>query len=91
MPGDPWKVLLTPRASKQLRRLPAKVQSRILDALAGMESGGPFAGDVRKMEGKGAEWRLRVGDWRVRFGIDFEAREIVVLQVLPRGEDTYRD
>jgi mRNA-degrading endonuclease RelE of RelBE toxin-antitoxin system len=31
------------------------------------------------------EWRLRVGDWRVRFTFDDEQRVIVVLRVLPRG------
>jgi mRNA interferase RelE/StbE len=36
------------------------------------------------------EWRLRVGDWRVRFDRDDEARVIVVLRVLPRGR-AYRE
>jgi mRNA-degrading endonuclease RelE of RelBE toxin-antitoxin system len=31
------------------------------------------------------EWRLRVGDWRVRFAFDDQQRVIVVLRVLPRG------
>jgi mRNA interferase RelE/StbE len=40
--------------------------------------------DVRKMSG-GDEYRLRVGDWRVRFRRDNVKREIVVLRALPRG------
>lgn len=43
----------------------------------------PFAGDVRRLNA--AQWRLRVGDWRVRFTFDDERRAIVVLRVLPRG------
>jgi mRNA-degrading endonuclease RelE of RelBE toxin-antitoxin system len=35
------------------------------------------------------EWRLRVGDWRVPFGLDREARTIVVLRVLRAA--AYRD
>jgi hypothetical protein len=28
---------------------------------------------------------LRVGDWRVRLQLDFDARSIVVVRILPRG------
>ncbi len=31
------------------------------------------------------EWRLRVGDWRVRFERDAEAHTISVVRILPRG------
>ena len=36
------------------------------------------------------QWRLRVGDWRVRFSRDPGSRTILVLRVLPRGR-AYRD
>jgi len=39
---------------------------------------------VRKLTGL-EEWRLRVGDWRVRFIRDDAARVIYVTRVLPRG------
>ena len=47
-------------------------------------------GDVKKLHGAANEWRLRVGDWRVRFEIDPGDGAIVVLRVLPRGR-AYRD
>jgi mRNA-degrading endonuclease RelE of RelBE toxin-antitoxin system len=43
----------------------------------------PFAGDIRRLNT--IEWRLRVGDWRVRFAFDDQRRVIVVLRVLSRG------
>jgi mRNA interferase RelE/StbE len=43
----------------------------------------------RKLKGV-EEWRMRVGNWRVRFRREFPQREIVVLRVLPRGR-AYRD
>jgi mRNA-degrading endonuclease RelE of RelBE toxin-antitoxin system len=46
-------------------------------------------GDVVRLAGT-EEWRLRVGDWRVRFERDPRARMIYVLRVLPRGR-AYRD
>jgi mRNA-degrading endonuclease RelE of RelBE toxin-antitoxin system len=43
-------------------------------------------GDVRRLRGVDPpEYRLRVGDWRVRFARDPNARLIVVLRILPRG------
>jgi len=47
-------------------------------------------GDIVKLAGSDDEWRLRVGDWRVRFTRDRERRVVQVLRVLPRGR-AYRD
>ncbi len=47
-------------------------------------------GDVIRLTSTEPEWRLRVGDWRVRFVYDFEHRVIRVLRVRPRGR-AYRD
>jgi len=40
--------------------------------------------DLRRLQGSD-EWRLRVGDWRVRLRLDFDARTVIVVRVLPRG------
>jgi mRNA-degrading endonuclease RelE of RelBE toxin-antitoxin system len=58
------------------------VQRRITSALDRFVED-PFAGDIRRLNT--IEWRLRVGDWRVRFAFDDERRVIIVLRVLPRG------
>lgn len=47
-------------------------------------------GDVTRLEVPARELRLRVGDWRVRFDLDHESRELVILRVLPRGR-AFRD
>ena len=73
-----------PRAARELARAPAKDQAHLKAAIDGL-TGGPARGDIRKLRGKEDEWRLRCGDWRIRFRPDYEARVIVVLHVLPRG------
>jgi mRNA interferase RelE/StbE len=50
-----------------------------------MQSAGSSNGDVRRLHGSGELWRLRVGDWRVRFHRDDSDRVISVLAVRPRG------
>lgn len=74
--------VFTARARRDLKRIDPPVQRRITDALDRL-TGDPPGGDVVKLTGID-EWRLRVGDWRVRFQRD-EAGVVYVLRVLPRG------
>ncbi len=86
---NPWQVVLTHPAERDLAKLPSKDQaavSRSIDRLAADPSGV----DMKKLAGKPDEWRLRVGDWRVRFAFDSETHAIFVLRVLPRGH-AYRE
>ena len=47
-------------------------------------------GSVKALKGRVGEYRLRVGDWRVRFALDAARGELIVLRVLHRRE-AYRD
>lgn len=80
--SEPWTYAVTPPARRDLRRLDPPVRRRITDALDKIVVD-PFAGDIRRLNA--VEWRLRVGDWRVRFALDDQQRVIIVLRVLPRG------
>ncbi|MGH9030255.1 MAG: type II toxin-antitoxin system RelE family toxin [Acidimicrobiales bacterium] len=80
--------VFTPRARRDLRRLDPPVQHRIIDALDRL-AGNPPVGDVVRLTGVEGEWRLRVGDWRVRFTRDADGL-IYILRVLPRGR-AYRE
>jgi mRNA interferase RelE/StbE len=77
-----WSLQVAPPARRDLKRLDPPVARRILDALDKFVAA-PRTGDIRKLNS--AQWRLRVGDWRVRFSFDDENQVIVVLRVLPRG------
>ncbi len=83
--SDPhWRIEFAPSARKDLRRLDRQVQQRIVDALDRLAAGERLAGDVRRLAGS-TEYRLRVGDWRVRFELDGDLLLITVVRVLPRG------
>lgn len=75
-----WRILVAPAALKALRRLNRIDRERIAAAIDALP-----AGDVLRLKGSKKEWRLRVGDWRVRFERDDLQRRIDVLTVLPRG------
>lgn len=59
---------------------------RIVTAVQALER--DFSGDIRKLAGSENRWRLRVGDWRVRFQLDGD--QIYILSVLNR-RDAYDD
>ena len=83
--SDPhWRVEFTPSARKDLRRLDRPVQQRIVHALDRLAAGERLSGDIRRLAGS-TEYRLRVGDWRVRFELDGDRLLITVVRVLPRG------
>ena len=79
-----WRYALTSRATRDVRQLDPPTRRRILEALDRLAED-PYQGDLRKVEGSHDEWRLRVGDWRIRFERDAATNTIYVLRVLPRG------
>ena len=68
-----------------LRRLDRATTERIRTAVRRLAEDNH--GDVARLQAvTPPEWRLRVGDWRVRFSYDFESQTIHVLRVLHRRE-----
>lgn len=79
------EVVLRSSASKYLMRLDENTRRRITDALIAL-SVNPLQGDIKKLRGS-ALHRLRVGNYRVIFGII--GGKIVVSKIGPRG-DVYK-
>ena len=79
-----WTVILTGSARRDIWRIDPPVAARIFDALNRLATTGQ--GDTQRLRGVADEWRLRVGDWRVRFRYDATTRTLEVLRILPRGE-----
>lgn len=47
----------------------------------------PFgAGDIKPIQGEEGKFRLRIGDLRVIYGIDFIKSQINIFAILPRGQ-----
>jgi mRNA-degrading endonuclease RelE of RelBE toxin-antitoxin system len=80
----PVRYTFTTRADREFARLSARDQQRIVTALDRYVEDERM-GDVRKLLGRGDEWRLRVGVWRVRFSFSDDGTTLIELRVLPRG------
>lgn len=81
--SEGWRYELSSSALRDLRRIDVPHRRRVLAALDRYVAD-PVSGDVRRVVGSD-EWRLRVGDWRVRFLRDPSERVILVRRVLHRS------
>ena len=61
---------------------------RIWDAVQKFENN-PKMADVKKLKGKTNEYRLRVGEWRVRFRADF-VNKIYMITYVKHRRDIYK-
>ncbi|MCL2447032.1 MAG: type II toxin-antitoxin system RelE/ParE family toxin [Oscillospiraceae bacterium] len=71
-------------AAKFIRKQPPKQQQRIMQAIAQLPDG-----DIKPLQGKEKFYRLRVGNYRVTFAMDYAQDEIVIQAVDNRG-DVYK-
>jgi mRNA-degrading endonuclease RelE of RelBE toxin-antitoxin system len=78
----------SPEAKKHLKRLDRPTRERIREAVYRLAETGH--GDVVKLHEPETGFRLRVGDWRVRFEHAADKDAIMVQAVLPRGDDYKR-
>ena len=75
-------VVLSAKAAKTLERINEPLKGRIIAALHKLKQDPP-KGDIRPLTGRSG-YRLRIGGWRVLFGIKSET--IVVTEIAPRGQ-----
>ena len=82
-----YRVLIKRLAEKELAGLPAQTKDRIDQRLLKLE-GDPRPRGVKKLQGQEA-YRLRVGDYRVLYTVEDQARQVMVYAVGHR-RDVYR-
>ena len=84
-----YDVRISRQAERYVRRLDRRAQERSVRRLAQLAENprGPYTKPLTNAAGR---WASRVGDWRIIFAIDDEARVVDVSVIGPRGEG-YRD
>jgi mRNA interferase RelE/StbE len=81
--------IITPKAvQKQLNALPDEIFERIAVKIRQLADD-PRPDGVVKMKGVDNEYRIRIGDYRVRYEVDDKALIILLLQCKHR-KDVYR-
>ena len=80
-----WNLEWRPRALADLAGLDPQIRQRVADAIERLAEDGRREG-LRKLQGRDAEWRMRVGDWRIRLRFDYSGNILTVLRVQHRRE-----
>lgn len=76
-------------AKKELDRLDGKIRVRVLRKVAALEED-PRPPGATQLVGADDLWRIRVGDYRVVYGIEDDRLVVIVVRVAGRGK-VYRD
>lgn len=79
-----YTLLIVSSAEKEMNRLPATVHARLSKRLLSLGDD-PRPRGVQKLSGR-AEYRLRVGDYRILYIIDDSSRTVTILVVGHRRE-----
>jgi len=85
---DPFEIQWRRAALRELRRPDGQVVCRVLEAVTQLADD-PFPAGVRKLQGSEHACRIRIGDYRVIYEVDFDSRQVVVARVRHR-RDVYR-
>lgn len=84
-----YQVIIPKPVGKQLDNLPKQVRDRIIEKILSLEEK-PRPSKVKKLKGFDNEYRLRVGDYRIRYEIDDKNLTVIVLHCKHR-KDVYKN
>ena len=82
-----YRLEISSRAAKELRKLPGSIRARIEAAIEGLADD-PRPSRCKKLRGD-AGWRIRVGDYRILYDIQDDVLIVTVLRAGHR-RDIYR-
>lgn len=79
------KVVLKSRVQKDIQRLPQFVQDKITEKIIALVEF-PSVSHLKKINGHGETYRVRMGDYRILFTVDKVALTLCVIAVGHRRE-----
>jgi len=80
-----YSVDVKPAATKEIEALPDNALSRVIRKVESLAQT-PRPAGCKKLKGYKDQWRVRVGDWRVVYIIDDQAKLVSVTRVAHRSE-----
>ena len=84
-----YTIIIPKPVQKQLKDLPTETYQRIIEKIEKL-SDQPRSLDTKKLKGFENEYRIRIGDYRVRYEINDKTLTILLLSCRHR-RDAYRD
>jgi len=83
-----YAIVISKSVQKQIDNLPNDVVERVIEKIQNLALE-PRPDGIVKLKGVDNEYRIRIGDYRVRYEIDDESQRVQILQCKHR-KDVYR-
>jgi mRNA interferase RelE/StbE len=74
-----YAVYALPRAERDLKKLPRHVRLRVEEAIDGLAAD-PRPSGVKKLKGREATYRIRVGRYRILYEVHDDVLEVLVVE-----------
>ena len=84
-----YRIKFKASAAKEFRKLPANIQKRLQIAINALKNDPHPSGSI-KLEGSEHLYRIRLGDYRVVYGVD-DAIQVVFVTRVRHRRDVYKD
>lgn len=84
-----YTIIIPKPVQKQIKNLPEEIYHRVIEKIRQL-SGEPRPLGAKKLKGIENEYRIRIGDYRVRYEINDKTLTVLILSCRHRG-DAYRD
>jgi mRNA interferase RelE/StbE len=83
-----FELVVKRKALKEMERLPQSIKDKLIDKIETLIEK-PLPRDAKKLEGEDDMFRIRQGDFRAIYSIDFKNHKVTILTVLHRS-DAYK-
>jgi len=84
-----YRILVKPSAKKELKKLPRLAVSAIVGKIESLAANPRPEGCKKLVANKDELWRVRVGDYRILYGID-DTIQIIEIEHIGNRRDIYR-
>ena len=85
-----YRAIFSRRAQKAFLKLPKKEAQRIKEDINKLSTEPRTPGTIKLSNAPVAQYRHRVGNWRILFDIENENKILEILDIRKRDEKTYR-
>jgi mRNA interferase RelE/StbE len=84
-----YEIFIEKKAEKDLRRLPKNYQNKIIQKILNLKDN-PKPIEARKITSSENYYRIKVGDYRIRYEINYKEKRVNIFRVRHRKE-AYRN
>ena len=81
-----WNIFISDKVIKSLSKIPEKDKNKIYIAIDGLRTDPVLGPNIKPLNGNVSGYRLRVGNYRIIYNLDFNIIQIIILKIAHRKE-----